>query len=110
MYQSKRLSRFVSDVQDIYNDAVDNYNGVIRSVQGYFANRPFESQQDYEIQSFLYQVGFPRKNNELYAYMDRYGLSWSDLNTDKTLRMYSDRSNSVRSYMFVSKNLDKLYR
>lgn len=96
-------------ISDLYRSAADSYNSAVRSVQGYFSGRNMESEQDFEIYSFLDQMGVPRNQiDELYAYMDRNGLTWSDLNTTKTLRAFS--GNGIKTYQFVSKNVNRLYR
>lgn len=87
----------------------ERWNETVHAVQGYF-NGTMESEYEYEVQSFLYQIGVPRKDRTLIDYMDRYGLTWDDINPDKVLSIYGSKSNGVQAYTFVSRNLNKLYK
>lgn len=88
----------------------EDWNNTVRAIQHYFSGAGFDNEYDYEVQSFLYQMGVPRKDRSLYDYMDRHGLSWSDLNADKVLALYSGRSSGVQAYTWVSRNINKLYK
>lgn len=99
-----------SQVENLYRSAVDKYNSTVRAVQGYFAGNPMESEYDFQVYSFLDQLGIPRNQiDDLLGYMKRYGLTWDDLNTSKVLQLYG-RSSSFRALNFVSRNVSKLYK
>lgn len=96
-----------------YRDAVDWYNDKVRTVQRYFQDEPMEDEDDFDVYNLLDTLGIPRDDkDDLLRYMERYGLTWSDLRTTKVLRAFG--SQQSRAYHlglnFVSKNINKLYR
>lgn len=104
---------YVENISDLYRSGVDWYNTKVEQVQRYFANEPMRNEDDFDVYNFLDSLGIPRSNkDELIDYMNRYGLTWSDLKTTKALAMFGAQQQVAyrRVTNFVSSNVKKLYR
>lgn len=102
----------------VYRPIVNLYghvwNEYVRMTQSYFRGDPMENERMYDWYSTLYDMHIPTKgdNKRLLQYMERYGLSWSDLDFKKTIGHFGNGTvdGMFGALNFVSDNVRSLYR